>query len=60
MSKKEAAAAAYNGSALSVLDGERTDNKPVLTEEAGYEHLGFAWTTTKKWLILTSVFIVQI
>ncbi|KAK5119721.1 hypothetical protein LTR85_007297 [Meristemomyces frigidus] len=34
--------------------------KRVLTEEVGYEYLGFVWSTRKKWLILTSVFIVQI
>lgn len=34
--------------------------KRILTEESGYEYLGFVWSTQKKWLILTSIFIVQI
>ncbi|KAK4542960.1 hypothetical protein LTR36_005958 [Oleoguttula mirabilis] len=34
--------------------------KRILTEEAGYEYLGFVWSPRKKWLILTSIFIVQI
>ncbi|KAK5136060.1 hypothetical protein LTR08_004110 [Meristemomyces frigidus] len=60
MATKEAAVAEYSGRGLSVPNGEHNDNKPVLTEEAGYEYLGFAWPTTKKWLIINSVFIVQL
>ena len=58
MANNKSAVAKYSGPVPSVMDGD--DNKPVLTEEAGYEHLGFAWPTTRKWLILTSIFIVQI
>ncbi|KAK4554671.1 hypothetical protein LTR86_008173 [Recurvomyces mirabilis] len=32
----------------------------ILTEDAAYGHLGFAFPEWKKWLILTSIFIVQI
>lgn len=32
----------------------------LLTEEKGYMHLGFAFPEWKKWLVLTSIFIVQI
>ena len=36
------------------------NSKKVLTEEATYNTLGFSFSTRKKWLILTSIFIVQI
>ena len=35
-------------------------DRHILTEEDAYEQLGFAFPEWKKWLILTSIFIVQI
>lgn len=43
-----------------VHPAEREDGKRVLSEQAGYEYLGFKFSTRKKWLILTTVFIVQL
>lgn len=39
---------------------ENTSDRVVLTEQEAYHVLGFSFSSTKKWLILTSVFIVQI
>jgi multidrug resistance protein len=38
----------------------REDGKRVLTEEGAYDVLGFMFPTWKKWMIITSVFIVQL
>lgn len=32
----------------------------IITEEECYEELGFSFSTTKKWMILTVIFIVQV
>ena len=37
-----------------------TTGRVVLTEQEAYHVLGFSFSSTQKWLILTSVFIVQI
>lgn len=35
------------------------DSRKVLTEDMAYDKLGFSYSTTKKWTILTVIFIVQ-
>ena len=60
MAAGKTAVAEYSSSLASAHHEERDDNKVVLTEEANQEHLGFAWSTTRKWAILTSIFVVQI
>jgi len=36
------------------------DGRLILSEEAGYGSLGFNFSTSKKWAILTSIFVVQV
>lgn len=38
----------------------RADGKIVLTEKEAYQHLGFSYPTSKKWGILSVIFIVQV
>ncbi|KAI7369703.1 hypothetical protein KC336_g20986, partial [Hortaea werneckii] len=51
---------------LAVRDGtapqpkQHPDGRLELTEEAGYEKLGYCWPTWKKWTVLTSIFVVQL
>ena len=58
-----------NADGAGVLDTISTTSAPaaeagplrrVLSEEDAYQALGFSFPATKKWLILTSIFIVQI
>ncbi|CAO1633995.1 unnamed protein product [Parajaminaea phylloscopi] len=42
------------------LPPARDDGKVELTEEAGYSHTAFAWTTSKKWYVLTVIALVQL
>ncbi|KAI6899446.1 hypothetical protein D0867_12206 [Hortaea werneckii] len=39
---------------------QHPDGRFELTEEAGYERLGYCWPTWKKWTVLTSIFVVQL
>jgi len=38
-------------------DGTQDPSRRVLTEEKGYQHLGFAFAERRKWLVLTSIFV---
>lgn len=37
-----------------------SEDKPIITEDECYEELGFSFSTTKKWTILTIIFLVQV
>lgn len=42
------------------LEKPRLDGKVELTEQQGYEHLGFSWSSAKKWRVLVVIFLVQV
>ena len=36
------------------------DGRRIITEDEAWDHLGYTWPTWKKWMLLSSIFAVQV